>query len=232
MTFQFEPNPSPHTVDDLLGLSKRRDACLLLFARCRVEYDGEVSTTLGMGDRFVLQKGDGTVLVHSDTGHEPQNWQPAGATVQITEFDPLEIVALQSDPRGVLTIECESVFCALVARLDDDAELDLTGSEEDLRTLLFEDPDQLEPGFTPREKERETPAGPVDIWGQDASNTPVIVELKRRRVGPDAVSQLSRYVDSVEQDVRGILVAPSVTERARQLLEDNELELRRIEPPK
>jgi RecB family endonuclease NucS len=231
MTFQFEANPSPATIDDLLGLSKRRNACLLLFVRCRVDYEGRVSTTLGMGDRFVLRKADGTVLVHSDTGHEPQNWQPAGTTVQITETDPLEIVALQSDPDGVLTIECGSVFCALLARLDDDATLDLTGSEEDLRTLLFNNPDRLEPGFTPREKERETPAGPVDIWGHDGSNNPVIVELKRRRVGPDAVSQLSRYVESVEQDVRGILVAPSVTDRARRLLEDNDLELRQIEPP-
>jgi RecB family endonuclease NucS len=78
--------------------------------------------------------------------------------------------------------------------------------------------------------ERETPAGAGDIYGKDVDGTPTIVELKRRRVGPDAVGQLNRYVDALERDlavgrsVRGILVAPSVTERAERLLATEDLE--------
>lgn len=59
----------------------------------------------------------------------------------------------------------------------------------------------------------------------------MVLELKRRRVGPDAVSQLRRYVESVEADVRGILVAPSNTERAERLLEEFGLESRQVAPP-
>ena len=84
--------------------------------------------------------------------------------------------------------------------------------------------------------ERETPAGAVDIYGKDSSGTPTVVELKRRRVGPDAVSQLKRYVDALERDlsvgmsVRGILVAPSVTDRAKRLLTNEGLEFVSLNP--
>ena len=71
----------------------------------------------------------------------------------------------------------------------------------------------------------------MDVWGYDSEGRPVILELKRRRVGPDAVSQLRRYVESVDADVRGILVAPSITDRAEQLLAEFDLEVRQVAPP-
>ena len=84
--------------------------------------------------------------------------------------------------------------------------------------------------------ERETSAGPVDIYGKDADGTPTIVALKRRRVGPDAVGQLNRYVAALDRDlpvkspVRGLLVAPSVTERAEELLATEDLEFVLLTP--
>ena len=90
-------------------------------------------------------------------------------------------------------------------------------------------------GFQAMATERETSAGAIDIYGEDADGTPVAVELKRRRVGPDAVGQLTRYVETLERDlygesVRGILVAPSVTDRAEQLLTSKELEFISLSP--
>jgi RecB family endonuclease NucS len=83
--------------------------------------------------------------------------------------------------------------------------------------------------------ERETAAGAIDIYGQDADETPTAVELKRRRVGPDAVGQLNRYVEALERNrpgrsVRGILVAPSVTDRAEELLSTEDLEFIPLTP--
>ena len=57
-----------------------------------------------------------------------------------------------------------------------------------------------------------------------------MLELKRRRVGPAAAGQLGRYVDALERefgdgaDVRGVLVAPSVTDRAAGMLAERGLE--------
>ena len=62
------------------------------------------------------------------------------------------------------------------------------------------------------------------------------VELKRRRVGPSAASQLRRYVEAVDEEfpdegVRGILVAPSVTDRTAALLDEQGLEFVPLSPP-
>ena len=84
--------------------------------------------------------------------------------------------------------------------------------------------------------ERKTAAGAIDIYGKDANEIPTVVELKRRRVGPDAAGQLNRYVNAlrrelpVERSVRGILVAPSVTDRAERLLAEQGLEFTALEP--
>jgi RecB family endonuclease NucS len=179
----------------------------------------------------VLCKPDGTVLVHGDTKQEPRNWQPPGATVQVTDTDPLVLTAVRTSPREVIRITCERVYHAALLPMDDDASLELQGSEADLRDRIFDTPELIEEGFRPETKEYETSAGPVDVWGYDSEGRPVILELKRRRVGPDAVSQLRRYVESVDADVRGILVAPSVTERAEGLLAEFDLESRRVAPP-
>ena len=119
----------------------------------------------------------------------------------------------------------------------DQSDLALSGTEADLRDRILADPSLVEPGFEPRATERETPAGAVDIFGKDTDGNAVVVELKRRRVGPDAVGQLNRYVDALcrelhaESSVRGVLVAPSVTDRARRLLDRRDLEFVSLSPP-
>ena len=112
----------------------------------------------------------------------------------------------------------------------------IEGSEEDLRQRILTDPNLIEDGFAAMMTERETTAGAIDIFGKDRNDVPTVVELKRRRVGPDAVGQLSRYVDaldqesSISQSVRGILVAPSVTDRAAQMLQERNPEFVALEP--
>jgi len=63
----------------------------------------------------------------------------------------------------------------------------------------------------------------------------VVLELKRRKADLHAVSQLKRYVEALSKEhgnVRGILVAPSLTSGAKKLLEKEGLEFRKVQPPK
>lgn len=131
----------------------------------------------------------------------------------------------------MIQITCEKVYHVVLLPMDDDASLKLQGSEADLRDRIFDNPELIEDGFRLETREYDTPAGPVDVWGYDAEGRPVILELKRRRVGPDAVSQFRRYVESVDADVRGILVAPSNTERADRLLGEFGWESKQVTPP-
>ncbi len=213
------------------------DWLVTVFGRCRVDYDGRASSTLGPGDRLLVLKPDGAALVHTDEGQQPVNWQPPGSTHAVSVADGTVVVESRREtPTETLEVSFDRlVHCGAFAATDEQ-ELSLSGTEADLRDRILADPSLLEAGFEPLATERETPAGAVDIYGTDAEGNSVVVELKRRRVGPDAVSQLNRYVDALERDlhaettVRGVLVAPSVTERASRLLSERNLEFVSLSP--
>jgi RecB family endonuclease NucS len=229
--------PDTEEALELVETAVEQGLLCTLFGRCRVVYDGRASSTLDPGDRLVVLKPDGTVLVHTDEGQQPVNWQPPGCTHQARVADDEFVVeSTRTSPEEELVVRFERVVHATAYDATDAADLALTGTEEDLRQRILDDPSLLEPGFEPRATERETPAGAVDIYGEDADGNVVVVELKRRRVGPDAVSQLNRYVEALERDlhagttVRGILVAPSVTDTAGRLLAERDMELVSLAP--
>jgi hypothetical protein len=207
------------------------------FGRCRVDYEGRASSTLGPGDRLLLLKPDGTALVHTGEGHQPVNWQPPGCehAVGVADGD-LVVHSTRTTPDEELAVRFSAVAQVSRYAVADDADLALEGTEADLKRRVLDAPELVERGFEPRATERDTPAGAVDVYGVDAAGNTVVVELKRRRVGPDAVGQLSRYVEALRRDghagrrVRGVLVAPSVTDRARDLLAEEGLEFVALEP--
>ena len=185
-----------------------------------------------------MLKPDGAALVHTDEGQQPVNWQPPGCDHDVVcEDGALVLESHRSTPDERLVVRFQEVLQVSAFAGSDENDLALVGTEEDLRQRILSEPDLLEPGFTPLATERDTPAGAVDIYGEDDADRAVVVELKRRRVGPDAVGQLRRYVDALERDlhaeatVRGMLVAPSVTDRAARLLDEHGLEFVSLEPP-
>ncbi len=233
-----QTQPTTDEARTLVDSGLERDAMVTLFGRCTVDYEGRAASTLGPGDRLVVLKPDGTVLVHTDEGQQPVNWQPPGCSHDVmTEGSTLVVRSERSTPEELLVVRFERLDHAVAYDGTDASDLALTGTEDDLRKRILDEPSLIEPGFEPRATERDTPAGAVDIFGADADGAAVVVELKRRRVGPDAVGQLTRYVDALERDlhagreVRGVLVAPSVTDRARRLLAKRGLEFVPLEPP-
>nr|WP_193366261.1 endonuclease NucS [Haloterrigena salina] len=243
--------PSLSAAREAVADGIEREALVTVFGRCTVDYEGRASSTLEAGDRHVMLKPDGAALVHTDEGQQPVNWQPPGCEHDVycdggdaggsgveadADPDALVLESLRSNPDERLLVRFQRVLQVSTFSGTDENELALSGTEEDLRQRILEEPALLEAGFTPLATERATPAGAVDIYGEDSAGRTVVVELKRRRVGPDAVGQLRRYVDALERDlhadadVRGVLVAPSVTDRADRLLGDHGLEFVSLEP--
>ena len=230
-------DPRPGDALDAVAAALDRGDLVALFGRCAVEYDGRASSSLGAGDRHVLLKPDGTVLVHTDEGQKPVNWQPPGCTHEPGVEDGAFVVRSRREtPEEELSIRFSGLRHVAAFDVTDPEDLSLSGTEEDLRERVLDDPSTVESGFTPLATERDTPAGAVDVYGEDAEGRAVVLELKRRRAGLDAVGQLERYVDALRRDlhadreVRGILVAPSATERTRELLEEHGLEFVSLAP--
>ena len=224
-----EAGPAAAAVED--GLDDA--AVVTVFGRCAVDYDGRATSHLGPGDRLVVLKPDGTLLVHQSEQRTPVNWQPPGCDHAATAREgELVVLSTRESPNERVEVRFETVESVAVYPMEDTEELELRGTEEDLRDRILGDPSMVEAGLDDLDAEYDTPVGAADLVGRDAEGRLVVLELKRRRVGPTAVSQLERYVTALADDgpVRGILVAPSVTDGARRLLDAEGLEFVSLEP--
>jgi RecB family endonuclease NucS len=74
----------------------------------------------------------------------------------------------------------------------------------------------------------------VDVYGIDRDGRLVIIEIKRKAAGKDAVVQLAKYVKAIdemsEMSIRPILVAPSISKGTHKLLFTMGVEFRRVDP--
>ncbi|WP_297063178.1 endonuclease NucS [Thermococcus sp.] len=232
---ELRESPSPEEIKLLLDLAISSESMLTIFARCKVHYDGRAKSELGSGDRVIIVKPDGSFLIHQSRKREPVNWQPPGSVVRLELREKPVLISVRRKPRETLEVELDEVYLITVFHAEDYAELALTGSEAEMAELIFENPELIEPGFKPLYREKPIKHGIVDVLGVDREGNIVVLELKRRRADLHAVSQLKRYVETLKEEhenVRGILVAPSLTSGAKKLLEKEGLEFRKLEPPK
>jgi len=67
--------------------SKPDKTLLLLVGDCMVDYHGRARSLLDWGERVVIIKQDGNILVHQPVMHEPVNWQPSGSKTKFNVED-------------------------------------------------------------------------------------------------------------------------------------------------
>lgn len=227
--------PSLREAGDIISNGLTRGDLIIVFGRCQVDYEGRAASDLGIGERLILIKPDGVVAVHADEKVQPKNWQPSGSSCKLDVSDEvLTVTAVRSSPKETLDIMFSSVLQVSSYDVEDPEDLAKVGTEEQMQRRIMENPEIIEDGFEAIEAERSLSVGSVDIFGRDSDGTPVILELKRRRTGPESVDQLKRYVktysEEIGESVRGIIVAPSLTDSAKRFLERSGLELIQLEP--
>lgn len=193
----------------------------ILVSRCSIRYEGRVVTTLESGDRVVLFKDDGSVVVHAGCGAKPINYMP-GPTVVKEEG---RTIAISRPASGeLLTIDVEDVHADASHEIVDEAKIVREGREKDIQATIFATPHAIEEGMVGLQRELFTEVGPVDLFCRDRDGRTVVVEIKRVRAAAAAVEQLTRYMEQVDRNpghapCRGILVAPELAPQARVLLE-------------
>lgn len=235
--FKVKENPDIEETNEILKDGLKKGAILIITACCRVFYEGRAKSNLESGDRVIIIKPDGSFLIHKSEKRNPVNWQPPGCTVKFkVKDDVLFIRSIRKNPKDILDVEISKSYMAMYFVAKDYEELDLIGSEEDMANLIFyENPGVIEEGFKPIAKEKSISNGVIDILGKDKDGNMVVLELKRVKGSLGAVSQLKRYIDTLKEEnkgIRGILVAPSITDNARNLLDKYGLEFKELHPHK
>lgn len=236
MKLKTKQNPN---IDDALilideAISKK--AFLIIIACCKVNYEGRAVSRLGLGERTILIKGDGSLIIHQDRNLEPINWQPPKTKINAEKVNEKVLIqGIRRNPHEKLEIELLNPYLISYYLGEDSKELELAGYEEDMREMIFKNPNIIEKGFRPTSREYPTPDGFIDVLGKDKSGKIIILELKSRQAGVNAVKQLARYLKHFEEHkefVRGILVAPSITYNAFELLKEKKLEFIELEAPR
>ncbi len=215
------------------AFSRRRG--VLIVGSCTVDYRGRASSKLEPGERIVIFKEDGSVLVHRPVGYEPVNWQPPGCLfhVDIVSHNLL-VSAVRRRPAESVKVSFDRIYLLATLNLSDTGEFALHASEEDMQKAVLMMPSLVEEGLKPISYEKKIEPGFVDVYCEDRAGKFVVIEIKRKTAGRKAALQLAKYVEAVRgivnKEVRGILAAPSLGKGVQRLLETLGMQYRALDP--
>ncbi len=215
---------------------ERRES-VVFGCNCTIRYSGRAESYLAAGDRIVVIKQDGTLLVHQPEGSTPANYMKNGSSHTVNFRDAKIYFKSQNlDLKEFMDIEIFNIYFYHSQRLDDDQMLEIAGTEEDMAKMLFNEPSLIEEGFRPLSTEEHTKYGFIDLFGYDKDSVLTVVECKRYNGDLSAVTQLRRYVEKIKdakglERVRGILACPKISSHALKMLQDWGFEFRMINPP-
>ncbi|MEM2105440.1 MAG: endonuclease NucS [Candidatus Bathyarchaeia archaeon] len=217
------------------AISQRKT--LIIVGNCWVHYFGRAKSKLEPGERILIIKEDGSLLVHRSVGYEPVNWQSPGCIFHVqTKNDILEIHAVRQKPRESVNISFDRISMVSAMSLVDSGEFSLYASEEDMHKAILMKPSLLEEGFKPISYEKKVEPGFVDVYGVDKNGRLVVVEVKRKTAGKEAAFQLAKYIEAIKEkanrEIRGILAAPNIAKDVQRLLETLGLEFKSLDPKK
>ncbi|MCX6802698.1 MAG: endonuclease NucS [Candidatus Diapherotrites archaeon] len=210
-----------------------RKEMLCVIGECAVEYWGRAASKLPKGKRMLLIKGDSSFAIHQNKLLRPVNYMMGAAISSEIRDGVLVVCAEKRKPAEKITVSFYDVGFAQAFEMEDSQDLRLFGSEAELSKELMEDLSFIEPGLKPANQECPFRKGMVDIVAEDAQGNLVVIEVKRRKADYKAVSQLYRYMKEVEKmkgrKSRGILLAPDIQKKAREMLEEYGLEFARLD---
>jgi len=208
---------------------------IIIIGNCWVEYNGRASSKLEPGERIVIIKRDGSVLVHRPRDYAPINWQPPGSLFKtMIRNNSIYIRAYKTKENESLEIIFDKIYLVASLRLIDTGEFYLYASEKDMHDAIMIEPSLIEEGFNPLVMERPVESGFIDILGVDNKGRLTVIEVKRKIAGKEAVLQLEKYVKvlkkSTGKKVRGILVGPEISKGVQALLATLNLEFIPVSP--
>jgi len=235
------PLVSPQLTDcrDLINDALGKQKMLVIVGNCTVNYEGRAASKLTWGERVLIIKTDGSVLIHRRSGYEPVNWQPPKCQFRVTleEGKLLSIVATRRKPRESLRLLFDDITVALALTLADEGEFAMHVTEEQMKQAIIVEPSLVEAGLKLISEERKMgDSGFTDVYAEDSQGRLVVVEIKRNAATRDAALQLNRYVETlrkrVNRPVRGILAAPDLKPGTSTLLAKLGYDFKAVSPEK
>ena len=223
-----------------LNKSLKSNETISFFCKCSIYYSGRAEAELKEGDRIIIVKADNTLLVHQPEGSSPINYMKAGSSIDIEKVkNGILLKCSNQKLKDYLEVLVLVVYNYSSHKLEDGNKIELAGSEKDMSNMIKEHPELISKDFKPLSREEHTKFGFIDVFGHDKKGNMVVIECKRYIAGLSAVQQLRRYVEKImelkglkKEQVKGILVAPSIAKNAEEMLKKWGFEFVSVNPPK
>ena len=211
---------------------------IVLNAKCEVWYSGQVESYLPLGDRMIIIKEDGVMVVHQPSGNNPINYLKPGATYSMThQDDGIFLNGSNIKLKEYMDVKIQIIHFLRSHKMEDGQSIRVAGTEQDMSNMIMENPELIEPGFKTVSREEQTKFGYIDVLGLDKNGVLTIVECKRNQADFKAIEQLHRYVEKVKEskgisEIRGIIAAPHIQSGAELLLKEKGFKFVSVKPPK
>ena len=226
-------NPEITEAKTFLENAYKNKHLIVIIANCIVDYKGRAGSYLDEGERLIIIKSDRSILIHRNAGYKPVNWQPPQTKISFRIKDHhLIIRSIRNKPYEILTVYINNIKTIIADKLKDTGQFIMYLTEDEMQKILYDNPNLIEKGLRSITREKELKSGKVDIFCIDKDDNPVMVEVKRHRIGEKDILQLYRYVSEyrvTNPDVRGIIVAPSIDPSAQRLLSDLKLQFKQVD---
>ncbi|MFH1408896.1 MAG: endonuclease NucS [Nanoarchaeota archaeon] len=211
---------------------------VIFSVNCTIRYSGRAESFLPQGDRIIIIKKDGTLLVHQPQGSSPVNYMPKGSQHRMVEKESRWwLQSSHQAKKEFMDIKLHAIHFIKTQELVDSEKIQLAGTERDMAEMIYQNPSLISGEFKPVGMEEQTKYGFIDVLGHDDNNNLVVVECKRYTGDLAAVTQLRRYVERIKkekglQKVKGILACPKISPNALKMLEDLGFSHKAVSPPK
>ena len=218
--------------------SRRCHEMLAFFCSCEIVYSGRAEAFLPRGDRLIIIKQDGVLLIHQPENGNPINYLKSGAELRLEKYEGHLLLKGKYLPnKEFLDVEIFAVHDCIRRRLEDGQKQDLQGNEADMSDHIRDHPELISKSFVPLSREEHTKAGFLDVFGHEKNGRLVVVECKRYTAGLAAVSQLHRYVEKIRQlrgtqNVTGVMASPKIAPNALEMLKGYGYTWSMVQPPK
>ena len=111
MKYRILERPSCEEGYDLVEEALRKKTTIIIFACCKVNYEGRALSQLNWGERIILIKPDGSFLIHQERKVDPVNWQPPKSrTRSFIRNDKLILESHRRVPKELLSVEIRKIF--------------------------------------------------------------------------------------------------------------------------
>jgi RecB family endonuclease NucS len=121
--FEVLVDPDMDRAGEVIKRAIRNKEVLVIIGFCSVDYQGRSESRLTEGERLIIVKEDGALLVHRPTGYKPVNWQPSTSIIEVKRSnDKLIIMAVRDKPREIVWINLSRVNVLFHGKLVDKGE--------------------------------------------------------------------------------------------------------------